>query len=253
MANSEDVTGKNTDRQLILQKYYSRYLVEIRNSSPSTVRHYLNALKKISEILKEMELLDTSIYEIMDLRELSEIRKALFADPVFVAKDSRGNRMYSAGFNNYYRFASGEGFTDDMSTESKNPIRLMDIPITAGKPYIMTHVEWSRSNILREQVLSIARHTCEIDRSHQSFIAEKTNNAYMEGHHAIPMKNQPQFKNSLDVYANIICLCPICHRRIHYGLKKDRVHMMSMLYESRADRLAKSGIRLSREEFVAYA
>ncbi len=24
---------------------------------------------------------------------------------------------------------------------------------------------------------------------------------------------------SLDVYANIICLCPICHRLLHYGLK----------------------------------
>ena len=253
MIEREHGTENIEYRKTILQKYYSRYLTEIRKASPSTVRHYIDALNNISRRLKEKGVVRENIYEIMNLNNLEEVRRALFADPEFIAQDSRGRRMYSAGLNNYYRFASGEGFTDNRSVERKDPMKLMDIPIIAGEPCIVSHVEWSRSNILREQVLSTAGYTCEIDRSHQSFIAEKTNKAYMEGHHAIPMRNQPQFENSLDVYANIICLCPVCHRRIHHGLKADRVHMMNMLYESRADRLANSGIRLSREEFAAYA
>ena len=246
-------TENGKHRKSVLQKYYSRYLTDVRKASTSTVRHYITALNNISNRLKAKDIVKVSIYEIMDLNELAEIRKVLLSDPEFLAQDSRGNRMYSAGLNNYYRFASGEGFIDNRGIEISSAIELMDIPITVSEPNIVSHVEWSRSNILREQVLSIAGYSCEIDRNHRSFIAEKNNKAYMEGHHAIPMKNQPQFENSLDVYANIICLCPTCHRRIHHGLHADRIHMMNMLYESRADRLANSGIRLSREEFAAYA
>ena len=240
-------------RKTVLQKYYSRYLIEVRKTASSTVRHYINALNNISKYLKEKGIVRENIYEIMDLNELAEVQRILFADPEFIEQNSRGNRMYSSGLKNYYLFASGEGFIDNRNVDTENPLRLMDIPITAGESSIVSYVEWSRSSILREQVLSTAGYVCEIDRNHQSFIAEKTNKAYMEGHHAIPMKNQPQFENSLDIYANIICLCPVCHRRIHHGVKTDRIHMMNMLYESRADRLARSGIRLSREEFAAYA
>lgn len=72
----------------------------------------------------------------------------------------------------------------------------------------------------------------------------------MEGHHAIPMKKQESFDVSLDVYANIICLCPICHRLLHYGEDCDKDNLLNKIYYDRADRLASSGIRLSKEEFV---
>ena len=112
---------------------------------------------------------------------------------------------------------------------------------------------WRRSGIIREQSLEIAQFRCEIDNRHDSFIAARTNHMYMEGHHAIPMHMQPHFSNSLDVYANIICLCPVCHRRIHYGLKDDKVHMMQKIYTTHADRLAQSGIQISKSDFVSIA
>ena len=187
----------------------------------------------------------------MDLNALSEAREILFTDPDFVAANERGRRMYSAGLNNYYRFASGEGFAE--KREETEKITLMDIPIAPSQPHTVKTIEWSRSNILREQALTFAGYACEIDKSHESFVAEKTNKAYMEGHHAIPMNNQPRFDQSLDVYANIVCLCPVCHRRIHHGIKSDRINMMNVIYAKRADRLANSGIRLSREEFARFA
>ena len=75
--------------------------------------------------------------------------------------------------------------------------------------------------------MEFAGYVCEINAAHESFIAAKNNKPYMEGHHAIPMHLQPRFQSGLDVYANIVCLCPVCHRRIHYGVADDKEQMMN--------------------------
>lgn len=49
---------------------------------------------------------------------------------------------------------------------------------------------------------------CEINRIIKLLPAKSTGHPYMEGHHVVPLKYQNKFNNSLDVYANIICLCP---------------------------------------------
>lgn len=247
------VEGNSESRKSVLQAYYARYLTEVRGVSDASVKKYINALKNISQKLKAKDIVEADIYEIMDLNELFNARKVLLEDPDFVLLDTRGNRMYSAGLNHYCRFASGDGFMTESTADPVAIVKRMDIPIDPENPRIVSRIEWNRSNILREQALSFANYACEINRDHKSFVAENTQKAYMEGHHAIPMNNQPQFNQSLDIYANIVCLCPICHRRIHHGLRADRISMMNMLYEKRAERLANSGIRLSKDEFVQYA
>ena len=219
---------KRSNVGVTLKEYYGRYLTEIKELSDSSVKHYYGALNNISRRLKRKGLVERDIYEIMDLETLEAIRAVLFADPDFVELNTRGRRMYSAGLNNYYRFASGEGFVEESSLGLVDPMRLMDIPIAPEESYIVQRTEWPRSNIIREQALSFAGYKCEIDKCHESFVAENTKKAYMEGHHAIPMNNQPNFDHSLDVYANIVCLCPICHRKIHHGLKNDRIRMMDI-------------------------
>ena len=106
---------------------------------------------------------------------------------------------------------------------------------------------------MRKQTIELALYKCEIDATHKSFIAESTQQMYMEGHHAIPLHFQSQFENSLDVYANIVCLCPLCHKQIHHGLKQDRIQLMNMIYELRAQRLNKSGIHIDQMDFVQMA
>jgi 5-methylcytosine-specific restriction protein A len=71
----------------------------------------------------------------------------------------------------------------------------------------------------------------------------------MEAHHIIPLKLQERFSSSLDVYANLISLCPICHRKIHLGIKEERRLMIDGIYEECKDRLAKCGFILGKEEF----
>ena len=237
--------AESVSRITALKEYFVRYLQTVRGSSVSTARHYLDALNNISRRLVSKQLVLADIYEITDLDYLEWVRGMLYADPEFVELNERGKRMYSAGLNNYIRFASGEDYKDLFGK-----MEAMDSPLKPEAPITVAQTVWKRSNILRIQTLISADFKCEIDSRHETFIAEKTAKPYMESHHAIPMRQQPHFDNSLDIYANLVCLCPICHRRIHYGLKEDRVSLIRQIYSCRADRLAKSGIVLSQQEFL---
>lgn len=237
-----------TDHKAVLREYYARYLREVRGVNATSVGHYFDALNNISRRLKDMGLVERDIYEIADLETLDRIRKALFEDPVFKEYNERGKRMYSAGLNNYFRFASGEGFG-----EIRRGAEVMDVPVAPEEAVVEKRPVWKRSGILRAQAIEMAGYACEIEPSHQTFISGTTDKPYMEGHHALPMNMQGSFRVSLDVYANIVCLCPICHRQIHFGLKDDRVCMIRQIYDRRAARLVKSGIDIGRDDFIDIA
>lgn len=228
-----------------LMIYYIKYLREVRKVSESTVNHYQEALKYISKYLVGKNKLRHTVYEIRDIRELEYIRNYLYSDPEFAALDQRGHRMYSAGFNNYYRFAHGGAFNG-----IHDKIAIMDIQIPNRGEETRSVKVWKRSTIIKMQSIEAAEYKCEISTMHRTFTAKSTGRPYMEGHHALPMELQPQFNNSLDVYANIVCLCPNCHRLLHYGVTMEKEKLLNKIYSDRAERLAASGIRLSRIEFV---
>lgn len=232
----------------ILKEYYTQYLKKIRGNSSSTVKHYLGALDTISSYLAEQGKIRTMIYEITDINNLQIIKEYLSRDPNFMEQDERGHRMYSAGLNNYCRFAEGDTFV-----EIRDRISLMDIAVPRSDLTTHTTKEYTRSSIIKNQTIESVRFLCEINAQHQTFISASTNHPYMEGHHAIPMRVQEQFENSLDVYANIICLCPTCHRKLHYGLCEDKVEMLEKIYFTRSKRLFQSGLEISQNEFVDLA
>lgn len=231
-----------------LQKYFERYLKEIRKNSDSTVKHYKNALNFISKFLIGRKMIKQTIYEIQDIDELESIREYLLQDTEFVDWDERGHRMYSAGLNNCYRFASGEKFA-----EIYKGIEILDIKIPCVEKKFVTSSKWTRSNIIKNQSIESARYQCEVDPLHKTFIAKSTSQPYMEGHHAIPMKYQEKFSNSLDVYANVVCLCPICHRMLHYGEDEQRETVVKKIYHDRSDRLVTSGLIISESDFEKFA
>ena len=236
------------NREYMLMEYYIKYLKEIRGLSDSSVGHYTQALNKISKMLKEKAIITDTIYELKDIGELSIVREYIYKDPEFVALDTRGNRMYSAGLNNYYRFASGEEMFG-----KKGILNSLDIEIPIGEKIVVTHEEWKRSSIIKVQTLESAGYKCEIDSRHDTFIAQASGKQYMEGHHAIPMHYQEKFDKSIDVYANVVCLCPICHRLLHYGQSEQKKQLLSQIYETRKDRMKISGIKISKNDFIELA
>ena len=92
----------------------------------------------------------------------------------------------------------------------------------------------------RVNALLRAGFTCEFNPDHESFISRRTDKRYMETHHLIPLEYWESFDNSLDVEANIVCLCSNCHNEIHYG--KYAENLIIPLYEKRKDELKSAGI-----------
>ncbi len=227
-----------------IREYYKRYLLDVCNLSQSSVNHYLDALNHISKRLRDKQLIQKDIFEIGSLEQLDAIWETLKTDNDFIQLNKRGHQMYSAGYSRYHEFASGQKFS-----HYRERISHLDIPVPAENPTIMEYTVWKRSGILRMQAIECANFACELDANHSSFLAENTRKPYMEAHHAIPLHLQNQYKTSLDVYANLVCLCPICHRKIHHGLLEARREMADIIYEKRQARLIHSGLSMSKEDF----
>lgn len=101
----------------------------------------------------------------------------------------------------------------------------------------------NRDNSIKERAIERANHLCEIDNNHKTFISRNTGKQYMEGHHLIPLEFEDLFPYSLDVEANVVSLCSICHDEIHHGVNYKE--LIDKLYEKRKDDLKKCGIEIS--------
>lgn len=231
-------------KNFVLQQYFESYLKNMRNLSDRAVAHYLSAISVMGDYLKGQGRLDRSFFEISEQDTLIEMKDALLNDAAFVEKDQRGNRMYSIALNHYIKFVEGENFLD---------IEQFDMPIDAKGQSLVNRKIHQRSTIIKDQVIISAGYTCEVDPEHQSFISQKREKPFMEGHHIIPLKHQDKFNKSLDVYANIISVCPNCHRQLHYGNDTDRRDVLGKIYQQRCNRLAASGINLEKDKFMELA
>ena len=106
---------------------------------------------------------------------------------------------------------------------------------------------------IAKTVLKNNNYLCEISKKtgkkHNTFI---TNDKvqYMEGHHLIPMKAQKDFKVNIDRSDNICCLCPNCHKAIHYGTIKEKKDRLKILYQEKIKKLNKVGIFIEFEDLI---
>lgn len=227
----------------MLQEFFKRY-VRLKGLSERTVGHYVTGINSINVILEKYNFPIKNIFEIKTVTDLEAIKLFLLSNTEFQEKNRIGHNMYSVSFRHFCEFVCGD------YEFFNNNIQRMDI--VAEKPPIVTSTTTSyrRNQIIVDQSLEGAGYCCEHNSEHQTFIAKSTNHAYMEGHHLIPMKHQDNFDCSIDVYANIVCLCPICHKLLHYGQTKEKSFVAESLYEKRQARLIQSGIDISKHDFL---
>lgn len=134
-----------------------------------------------------------------------------------------------------------------LSNASKQPPHYSDG--TSGRTIV-------KKASVSKQALKNANFKCEFDDSHSTFLTNK-GVPYMEGHHLIPCTapNAKRFwsenKRNIDCVENIICLCPTCHRRIHFGSKDEKESIIRYLYNKRKSLLQDVGIEISIEEMFA--
>ena len=100
---------------------------------------------------------------------------------------------------------------------------------------------------LKATRLEYAQFLCEVDPMHQTFLNATGIHQYMECHHLIPMKAQKNFQNiNLDHIYNLISVCPICHRKVHYASLEVKREIFFKMYEIREKELFKIGFTRDR-------
>lgn len=100
----------------------------------------------------------------------------------------------------------------------------------------------------RANALLRSKFMCEYDNHHSTFISKGTEIPYLETHHLIPLEFWKSFDHSLDVEANIVCLCSNCHNEIHYGIDAERI--IEKLFEQRKDELKSAGLQISKDDLL---
>ncbi|MDP5276172.1 MrcB family domain-containing protein [Chengkuizengella axinellae] len=104
---------------------------------------------------------------------------------------------------------------------------------------------WSRNANVAAEALRLADYKCAYDENHTTFISKKTGKPFMESHHLVLMNLQSEFENDLDRIANLLSLCPTCHRAIHHGVDKLKEEMLKKLFYERRDKLESVGIEIT--------
>jgi 5-methylcytosine-specific restriction enzyme A len=111
---------------------------------------------------------------------------------------------------------------------------------------------WKRNNITSKKAIVLADYKCEYDESHSFFESKVTGKNYVEAHHLLPMEFQGQFNRSLDVEANIISLCPLCHKTVHHASLEEIEPIIKKLYIKRKSRLQKCEIYIDINKLISY-
>jgi len=144
-------------------------------------------------------------------------------------------------------------FIEDISKEQRyqNDLNVVDsirvppgkIPRPKPKKYGGTE-KYSTNPRRAKNSLDKANFECELNPYHTTFINKKSNKPYMEAHHLIPMSKQGLFEFDIDVPENILCLCPTCHRKMHFAQDDDKKKILSEAYKNRMSALQVRGIVL---------
>ncbi len=228
-------------------RLFDRHLREA-DLSESSVRHYRTGLNTINRLIAEHRdaFAFSNVFEPATIEELAALRDAIRALPAFVELNKRGNNMYSAALNHFVTFVERSFETVEVESLPDAPQ-----PVPENLPPVARAAR-PGNDIIVQQSIGAAHRTCEYEISHVSFLTE-SGLVYMEGHHLIPVRLQPQFSVGLHVWANVVCLCPLCHRQIHYGTRDARRALFGRLFDGREARLRASGIDQPKEVLMEMA
>ena len=147
-------------------------------------------------------------------------------------------------------------YPDGKKTKKKEPdedtiVNVNESPESKDKTiYLDPSKKVTRLYSVKQNALKNSGYTCFVDASHETFLTD-SGTAYMEAHHLIPFKyHERYFPKSIQVEANVVCLCPKCHRELHYG--KNRKEILKLLYDERRDFLLEYGLDVSFEELLEF-
>lgn len=214
--NSNNQLGKGYEAGHIAGKYY-----DIENMPGDEIM--------ISDLLELIDAYDDINVQITNNRLVEQ-----FYD--YIVEASKGNLEEDQIIATSQKIIS-ETNLEDNPEQKTEPV--------VGKDGLKRYL---RSPIKSQIALQKANFMCEYDKTHYSFRARNSDFMYVEAHHLIPISKGDQFGYSLDVAANIVSLCPNCHRCVHLGNDLEKENILRKLYEDRKDRLEMAKIYVTFEQ-----
>lgn len=135
--------------------------------------------------------------------------------------------------------------------QAAKPIEVPDTPQPKpSQSYVKGHKKYPTKPSTASDCLQKAKYICESDKDHKTFTCKATGQSYVEVHHLIPMSFQDSFEVSLDVPANILAICPNCHRLLHHAIDDETCKLLSNFYSKREGRLKKAGLLTTLDQLV---
>lgn len=249
----------------LIEKNFSEWLEEHTEISSYSVRRYSGAIPLITSELESYGLKSVNLLKVNDYSLIDEI----LLNDFFKLKDQKGNRMYSAALNHFKKYINYKNeleyeralvneklifqshLNNSLNNESKETQENIENPDLNKPRYTVVNNRkiWMRNPEIAIQSLRKANYACEIDKEHNYFISKYTQKNYVEVHHLIPMKYQSDFTYSLDIESNIVSLCLVCHKKIHYAAFEEKESILEKLYLTRKQLLHDSGIALKITDF----
>ncbi len=221
--------------------------------SKSTVNHYAGAIKTISNELYNLDLIDCDIYLIKDIKTVNSLLELYLSIDELEKKDIRGNRMYSNAIKRYVEFFSSLSFNENISKDTSRYDTIEDSPQTKNiNTDIIIQKKVNRDSKVSGNAIVNTGYKCEYDPNHYFFHSRSTNRAYVEAHHLIPMSAYDDFDYGIDVQANVISLCVVCHKKLHHATIEEKLDILRDLYNKRSERLEKCNIKITFENLVKY-
>ncbi|WP_223593649.1 hypothetical protein [Neobacillus bataviensis] len=242
---------------------FIEWLEKNTNIIQYSIRRYAAAIDTLSSELGNYGISERDLFNISDTTIIDRI----LINPEFKKKNTKGNRMYSAALNHfksYIDYLNDNEFEQELLKEEKEFEKYLseyniDVSNIVDKPKdkpnhrtVNNKKVWIRNPKFASEAVQFSNFLCEFNNDHKYFISKYNQKNYVEAHHLIPMKYQDKFNCSLDIHANIVSICLVCHKKIHFGLFQEKKEIISKLFNSRKERLLNSGITIGIEELYSY-
>lgn len=251
-----------------LNKYESFLEIETQNN-PLAQSKETGKSSSYSLYLRRLYIIITEVNQFKHLKiddlEFVNILKQMKDTKEFKKYNIIENYFPSATINSYIRFFNQKLLHEDDFLEIadyNNPFSLKEnrleneflknqpVPKEIKPEKFIETVNHLRSAKEKNHALYRANWKCEYNSDHTTFLNKYNNKQYLEAHHLIPIGYQPNYEYSLDIFTNIIILCPRCHRFIHYGRNEGVKKMLQYFYEDREEELKMSNIIISFNELL---
>ena len=152
-----------------------------------------------------------------------------------------------------------DDFEDQQKIQESEPATRFELLGAMDKP--LTIVSGSQGKTIAKDAriskaaLKQKKYVCQINPKHETF--QTTQGVpYMEGHHLIPCTifNAENYWNhngkNIDCLENIVCICPTCHRAVHFGDRQTKEKMVRIMYEQQTKQLEKAGITITEQTLL---